>query len=92
MVTGAVLAQREDAAQTVPPRFSPNRFVGTLADRVFVAHAAPASRTLALALALRDRGTPVLTVDDPANDTLLEFAAKFQVGAVEVSGGEMPGE
>jgi predicted Rossmann fold nucleotide-binding protein DprA/Smf involved in DNA uptake len=58
-----------------------NRFVGALADRVFVAHAAPASRTLALALALRERGKPVLTVDDPANEPLLGFAAKVQVGA-----------
>ena len=69
-----------------------NRFIGALADRVFVAHAAPASRTLTLALALRDCGKPLLTVDDPANETLLGFAAKFQVGAVEVSGGEMRGE
>jgi hypothetical protein len=60
VVTGVVLAQREDAVQTVPPRFSPNRFVGTLADRVFVTRAAPASRTLALALALRDSGTPAV--------------------------------
>ena len=34
-----------------------NRFVGALADRVFVAHAAPASRTLALALALDRKST-----------------------------------
>ena len=57
-----------------------NRFIGALADRVFVAHAAPASRTLALAMALRDCGKPLLTVDDPANETLLGFAAKVQVG------------
>jgi hypothetical protein len=56
-----------------------NRFVGALADRVFVAHAAPASRTLALVLALRDCGKPLLTVDDPANEPLLGFAAKVQV-------------
>jgi predicted Rossmann fold nucleotide-binding protein DprA/Smf involved in DNA uptake len=57
-----------------------NRFIGALADRVFVAHAAPASRTLALAMALRECGKPLLTVDDPANETLLGFAAKVQVG------------
>ncbi|MSV35552.1 MAG: hypothetical protein EXQ47_08150 [Bryobacterales bacterium] len=57
-----------------------NRFVGALADRVFVAHAAPASRTLALAIALRDRGKPLLTLDDPANEAFLGFAAKVQVG------------
>jgi hypothetical protein len=57
-----------------------NRFVGALADRVFIAHAAPASRTLALAEALRDCEKPLLTVDDPANEILLEFAAKVRVG------------
>jgi hypothetical protein len=65
---------------TAPLADARNRFVGTVADRVFVAHAAPASRTLALALALRDCGKPLLTVDDPANETLLGFAAKVQVG------------
>jgi hypothetical protein len=53
-----------------------NRFIAALADRVFVAHAAPASRTLALALALRDSEKHLLTVDDPANENLLGFAAK----------------
>jgi len=33
------------------------------------------------AAALRDCGKPLLTVDDPANDTLLGFAARIQVGA-----------
>ena len=51
-----------------------NQFVGDLADRVFVAHAAPASRTLALAFRLRASGKPLLTVDDPANASLLDLA------------------
>ena len=55
-----------------------NRFVGALANRIFVAHAAPASRTLTLCLELRERGKPLLTVDDAANEPLLTFASKFQ--------------
>jgi predicted Rossmann fold nucleotide-binding protein DprA/Smf involved in DNA uptake len=58
-----------------------NRLIGAVADRVFVAHAAPASRTLALAMELRDEGKPMLTVDDPANAHLLGFATKVQIGA-----------
>jgi predicted Rossmann fold nucleotide-binding protein DprA/Smf involved in DNA uptake len=58
-----------------------NRLVGALVDRVFVAHAAPGSRTLALAMELRGCGKPLLTVDDPANEHLLGFAAKVHVGA-----------
>ena len=38
-------------------------------------------QSLALAVALRDCGRPMLTVDDPANEHLLEFAAKVQIGA-----------
>jgi hypothetical protein len=57
-----------------------NRFIGALADRVFVAHAAPGSRTLALCEDLRKGGTPLLTVDDVANEPLLGFAAKVRVG------------
>lgn len=36
---------------------------------------------MALALAMKDRGKPMLTVDDPANDNLLGFAEKVQAGA-----------
>ena len=57
-----------------------NRLVAAIADRVFVAHAAPASRTLALALAMRDCGTPMMTVDDPANEALLGFAETVRAG------------
>lgn len=40
-----------------------NRFVGALADRVFVPHAAPNSRTLALCDELRSAGKDILTID-----------------------------
>jgi predicted Rossmann fold nucleotide-binding protein DprA/Smf involved in DNA uptake len=55
-----------------------NRLVGALADRVFVAHAAPASRTLALCEELRALGKPLLTVDDPANSNLYGLAARIE--------------
>jgi len=51
-----------------------NRFVGALADRVFVAHAAPGSRTLALCEELQVKGKPILTVDDSANSNLAGLA------------------
>jgi hypothetical protein len=57
-----------------------NRFIAALADRIFVAHAAPASRTLALVESLKACGKPVLTVDDPANEPIRGFAAKFDLG------------
>jgi len=54
-----------------------NRVVGALADRVFVAHAAPGSKTLALCRELRALGKPVVTVDDPANEPLLQTAQRL---------------
>lgn len=57
-----------------------NRFVGAFADRVFVAHAAPASRTLALCEELRASGKTLYTVDDPANGPLLAIAEKLATG------------
>jgi predicted Rossmann fold nucleotide-binding protein DprA/Smf involved in DNA uptake len=56
-----------------------NRFVGALANCIFVAHAAPTSRILTLCLELREAGKPLLTVDDAANAPLLEFATKIRV-------------
>ena len=47
-----------------------NRFVGALADRVFVPHAAPNSRTLALCNELRSAGKSILTLDDPTLNPL----------------------
>jgi len=52
-----------------------NRFVGALADRVFVAHAAPGSRTLGLCEALHAQGKQIMTVDDSANAAILKFTA-----------------
>ena len=54
-----------------------NRVVGALGDRIFVAHAAPGSRTLALCEELWKGGKQLLTVHDAANEALLEFGAKF---------------
>jgi predicted Rossmann fold nucleotide-binding protein DprA/Smf involved in DNA uptake len=54
-----------------------NRLVGALADRIFVAHAAPGSRTLALCKELQALGKPILTVDDPANSNLDGLATKI---------------
>lgn len=56
-----------------------NRFVGTLADRAFVAHAAPGSRTLALCEELQSTGKSLLTVDDPANSNLFGLAARLGI-------------
>jgi hypothetical protein len=51
-----------------------NRFVASFADRAFVAHAAPGSRTLTLSQELRSAGKTIVTVDDPANAELLRLA------------------
>jgi predicted Rossmann fold nucleotide-binding protein DprA/Smf involved in DNA uptake len=48
-----------------------NRFVAALASEVFVAHAAPSSRTFVLCKELAGQGKPLITVDDPANGNLL---------------------
>jgi predicted Rossmann fold nucleotide-binding protein DprA/Smf involved in DNA uptake len=52
-----------------------NRFVADLADRLFVAHAAPGSRTMTLCDELHGRGKPIVTVADPANSDMAKFAA-----------------
>ena len=51
-----------------------NRFVGTLADRIFVPHAAPGSRTLAHCSELSAMGKKIATIDDPLNAALLSLA------------------
>ena len=51
-----------------------NYFVGAVADLMFVAHAAPGSRTLALCEALQAQGKQIFTVADPANSALTRFA------------------
>jgi predicted Rossmann fold nucleotide-binding protein DprA/Smf involved in DNA uptake len=52
-----------------------NDFVAAIADRVFVAHAAPGSRTAAFCRRLRMLGKPLLTFDRPANAALLALGA-----------------
>ena len=47
-----------------------NRFVGALADRIFVPHAAPGGRTLALCHTLLANNKCVYTVSDPGNGHL----------------------
>jgi hypothetical protein len=44
-----------------------NRFVAAVADRIFVPHAAPRSRSLELCQELQHRGTPVFTIIDSKN-------------------------
>lgn len=54
-----------------------NRVVGALADRVFVAHAAPGSRTMTLCTELQAHGKEIVTVSDPANSELERFARQL---------------
>jgi len=51
-----------------------NRFVSALADRLFLAHAAPGSRTMTLCDELHARGKQIVTVSDPANSAMERFA------------------
>ena len=50
-----------------------NRFVGALADRIFVPHAAPASRTLEHCKELAAAEKKIMTMDDQVNDALLRL-------------------
>lgn len=50
-----------------------NRFVGALADRIFVPHAAPGSRTLTICRELSDRGKQIVSIDDPLNNELFRL-------------------
>ena len=53
-----------------------NELVGSLASRVFIAHAAPDSKTEAFARKLTDLGKPLLTLDSPANQNLVGLGAE----------------
>ena len=53
-----------------------NDLVADLAQRVFIAHAAPGSKTEAFAHKLTDTGKPLLTLDSPANEELLGMGAQ----------------
>ena len=52
-----------------------NRFVAALADRAFIPHAAPGSRTLNLAQELAARPKPILTIRDPLNEPRIKLGA-----------------
>ena len=53
-----------------------NEFVAALADRVFVAYAAPGSKTETLCRQIISWGKPLLTFDSPANEHLVHVGAK----------------
>ena len=52
-----------------------NCLVAELAQRVFIAHAAPGSKTEAFARCLADAGKALMTLDSPANENLLGMGA-----------------
>ena len=53
-----------------------NNLVADIAQRVFIAHAAPGSKTEAFAHKLIESGKPLLTLDSPANTSLVEMGAE----------------
>ena len=61
-----------------------NELVASLASRVFIAHAAPGSKTEAFACKLAESGKPLLTLDSPANANLVGMGAEVvQMHGVE---------
>ena len=52
-----------------------NDWVADLAGQVFIAHAAPGSKTEAFARKLAALGKPLLTLDSPANANMVEMGA-----------------
>ena len=56
-----------------------NRLLCAQADAVLVAHAAPGSRTAALAQATMDQGKPVFVVEHPAHEWLVQAGAQSYV-------------
>ncbi len=53
-----------------------NDLVASPASRVFIAHAAPGSKTEAFARKLIESGKPLLTLDSPGNACLVEMGAR----------------
>ena len=53
-----------------------NNLVADLAAQVFIAHAAPSSKTEAFARCLADAGKALMTLDSPANENLVEMGAE----------------
>ncbi len=66
-------SQRRPRAETAAQR---NDLVAALASRVFIAHAAPGSKTEAFARKLANSGKPLLTLDSPANANLAALGAQ----------------
>ena len=62
-----------------------NELVADFAQRVFIAHAAPDSKTEAFARKLADSGKPLLTLDSAANENLVEMGAR----TVQLHGAEI---
>ena len=61
-----------------------NDLVASLASRIFIAHAAPGSKTEAFARRLADAGKPLLALDSPANGNLVKMGAStVQMRSVE---------
>ena len=68
-----------------------NDLVASLATRVFIAHAAPGSKTEAFARMLAASGKPLLTLDSPANGSLVGMGAEVVgQGHAEQSGIQSP--
>ena len=63
-----------------------NDLVADLAQRVFIAHAAPGSKTEAFASKLANAGKSLLTLDSPANSNLIAIGASL---SLDVSGVEV---
>jgi hypothetical protein len=64
-----------------------NRFVGALSDSIFVPHAAPGSRTLALCDELHRTGKKISTIADEKNKSLETFDPEH-FESISVSGGD----
>lgn len=65
--------QRRITAELASKR---NLVLASIADLVFVAHAAPGSRIIQLCQDLLRKDVTLLTIDDPANRPLLDIGAK----------------
>ena len=67
-----------------------NDLVADLAQQVFIAHAAPGSKTEAFARKLANAGKPLLTLDSPANSNLIAVGASLSLddSGVEVEWGQ----
>ena len=58
-----------------------NEFVAALATQVFIAHAAPGSKTEAFARKLARSGKPLLTLDSLANANLVDMGTEVRIQA-----------